>query len=87
MADESLIEFPCQLPIKVMGRNTPEFRDRMLAAVRSELNEVDDNDVSIRLSRDERFASLTITDYVQNHDELRRAYGAMHATGLVLYAL
>jgi hypothetical protein len=87
MADESLIEFPCHLPIKVMGRNTPEFRDRMLAAVRSELNGVDDNDVSIRLSRDERFASLTITVYVQNHDELRRAYSAMHATGLVLYAL
>ncbi len=27
MSEESAIEFPCEFPIKMMGRDTPEFRD------------------------------------------------------------
>ncbi|MGI9249299.1 MAG: DUF493 family protein, partial [Woeseiaceae bacterium] len=26
MADQSVLEFPCDFPIKLMGRDTPEFR-------------------------------------------------------------
>ena len=37
MTEESLIEFPCHLPVKVMGRNTPQFRETMLAAAASEV--------------------------------------------------
>jgi putative lipoic acid-binding regulatory protein len=87
VTEESLIEFPCHLPIKVMGRNTPEFRDTMVTAATSEAGTIAEDAVSIRLSRDGRFASLTLTVYVENHDHLRRVYTAMHATGLVLYAL
>ena len=87
MSDESLIEFPCHLPVKVMGRNTPQFRELMVNAAASEVGALSEEAVSIRLSRDERFASLTITVYVEDHDHLRRVYTAMHATGLVLYAL
>jgi putative lipoic acid-binding regulatory protein len=87
MSQESLIEFPCHLPVKVMGRHSPDFRERILAAVVAEIGAVEEHQVSIRLSRDERFASLTVTVWVPDHETLRRVYGAMHATGLVLYAL
>ncbi len=87
VSNESLIEFPCHLPVKVMGRHSPEFRERILDAVATEIGSVEDHHVNVRLSRDERFASLTITVYVEDHDTLRRIYSAMHATGLVLYAL
>ena len=26
MSEETLLEFPCDFPIKMMGRDTPEFR-------------------------------------------------------------
>ena len=26
MTEESVIEFPCEFPVKMMGRNSPEFR-------------------------------------------------------------
>jgi putative lipoic acid-binding regulatory protein len=87
VTEESLIEFPCHLPVKVMGRNTPQFRETMLAAAASEVGALAEEAVSVRLSRDERFASLTLNVYVEDHDHLRRIYTAMHATGLVLYAL
>lgn len=87
MAQDSLIEFPCHLPVKVMGRHSPEFREQILASLHAEIGPVEDHQVSVRLSRDGRFASLTLTVWVSDHDSLRRIYAAMHATGLVLYAL
>jgi uncharacterized protein len=87
MSQETLIEFPCHLPVKVMGHHSPEFRERILAAVATEIGAVEDHHVSAKLSRDERFVSLTVTVYVTDHASLRRIYEAMHATGLVLYAL
>ena len=87
MTEESLIEFPCDLPSKVMGRHTPEFRALMVAAAATQAGPIADDAVSVRLSKDERFASITITVHVQDHDQLRRVYSALHATGLVLYAL
>ena len=37
MSDESgsLLEFPCDLPVKVFGRNEQQFRDAALAIVRT----------------------------------------------------
>ena len=34
-SDLSLLTFPCDLPIKVLGRNEPEFRAAALAVVRA----------------------------------------------------
>jgi putative lipoic acid-binding regulatory protein len=87
MPQESLIEFPCSLAIKVMGHNTPDFQERMVAAAAMEVGPLQDKDLSTRPSRDGRFISLTMTVNVQDHDHLRRVYTALHATGLVLYAL
>lgn len=87
VADESLIEFPCDLAIKVMGRHTPDFEAQMVAAAATQAGPIGADAVSVRLSKDERFASVTLTLHVQDHDQLRRIYGALHATGLVLYAL
>jgi putative lipoic acid-binding regulatory protein len=87
VTSESLIEFPCHLPVKVMGHHAPDFREQMIAAIANEHGPVEDHHINVKLSRDERFISLTITVYVTDHDQLRRIYGAMHATGLVLYAL
>ncbi|HEY4803747.1 MAG TPA: DUF493 family protein, partial [Paraburkholderia sp.] len=33
-AKESLIEFPCDFPIKVMGKTHPEFQDTIVTVLR-----------------------------------------------------
>jgi hypothetical protein len=86
-ATETLMEFPCEVPIKVMGRNSDDFRGIMLAAVEAHLGPVSPDCVAERPSRAGHFISLTITIHVDTHDTLRRVYSALHATGRVLYAL
>jgi uncharacterized protein len=83
--DDSPLAFPAPHPVKVMGRDTPEFRSRTLEVVVSELGAP--NAVSERRSRDGTYLSITYTVEAQSREQLDQLYRALHATGLVLYAL
>ncbi len=85
--DESPLEFPCDYPVKVMGRHTAEFRQRVLAVLAAEAAGAAAPRVEERLSRDGTFVSLTCTVRVASRAELDGLYRRLHATGLVLYSL
>ncbi len=61
MTEESAIEFPCEFPIKMMGRNTPEFRATARTLVEKHSGSVNDDAVQTVLSRNDRFVSVTVT--------------------------
>ena len=42
---ETLLEFPCEFPIKMMGRDTPEFRETARALIEKHVGKVDDDAV------------------------------------------
>ncbi len=84
MADSPL-EFPGDHPVKVMGRNTPEFRAQVLAVLAGGATPAPA--VAERISRDGGFVSLTVVVRVASRDELDALYRRLHATGLVLYSL
>ncbi|HXQ64548.1 MAG TPA: DUF493 domain-containing protein [Steroidobacteraceae bacterium] len=82
----SPLKFPCDYPIKVMGRHTPEFRARMLEVLERQ-PEPTLAGVAERLSRDGNYLSLTCTVRVDSRERLDSLYRELHATGLVLIAL
>jgi uncharacterized protein len=61
MADESLLTFPCDLPIKIFGRNQPGFRATVLGIVRAHFAAVVEAEIGEQLSREGRFVSFTVT--------------------------
>ena len=85
--EPSPLEFPCDHALKVMGRNAPEFRERMLAVLTAELGAAATIAVQERRSGDGTFLSLTLTVRVESRPQLEHLYRALHATGLVLFAL
>jgi len=85
--ENSPLEFPSDHDIRVMGRNSPEFRPRIAAVLAEELGAGAADRISERTSRNGTFISLTCTVHVASRDELERTYRALHRTGLVLYAL
>ena len=74
MSEESLLEFPCDLPIKIFGRNVDGFRATVVAIVGSHFEEPADDDIRERLSRDDGYASLTITIRAQTREEVDALY-------------
>lgn len=87
MAQESVIEFPCEFPIKLMGRDTPEFRDSMRTIVERHAGELDDSRVQAAVSRNGSFVSVTITITATSQQQLDDIYREVSARDDVLMAL
>ena len=87
MSEESAIEFPCQFPIKMMGRDTPEFRATARSLVEKHAGPVADDAVQTALSRNERFVSVTVTIRAESQAQLDNIYRDVSSHDDVLMAL
>jgi hypothetical protein len=84
-ADESLLKFPAELPIKVFGRNDAEFRAAVVEIVEKHygkaytLSEVE--------SKQAAYVSLTITVRAESRAQIDAVYRDFVASERVLMAL
>jgi hypothetical protein len=87
MSDESLLRFPCEFPIKMMGRDTPEFRETARSLVEKHTGPIDDDAINNALSRNGNFVSITITVNATSQDQLDDIYRDVSSHDAVLMAL
>lgn len=87
MSDDSLLEFPCTFPIKMMGRDTPAFRQTVREIVEKHTGPVDDAAIQNALSKNGRFVSVTITVSAESQQQLDDIYRDVSAHDDVLMAL
>ncbi len=87
MNDETLLEFPCDFPIKMMGRDTPEFRELARELIEKYTGPLDNNAIQATLSRNGKFVSITATINAQSQQQLDDIYRAISAHEDVLMAL
>ncbi len=85
--EESLIEFPCQFPIKAMGKNTPDFDSIVVEIVRLYTDDIIESAVKTRLSKGGRFSSVTITIEAISRKQLDAIYQGLTDCPDVLMAL
>ena len=77
MAEEeqqSLIEFPCAFPIKVMGRTESGFAQAVLEIVQRHDPGFEPASMQIRSSREGNYLSLTVTIQATSREQLDRVY-------------
>jgi putative lipoic acid-binding regulatory protein len=87
MSEESAIEFPCEFPIKMMGRDSAEFRLLVRSIVEEHVGAVDDSRVQAAVSRNGSFVSVTVTVTATSQQQLDDIYEAATAHDDVLMAL
>jgi putative lipoic acid-binding regulatory protein len=87
MTEESVIEFPCDFPIKMMGRDTPEFRATARLLVENHVGAVAENAIQVNLSGKGNFVSVTITVVATSQQQLDDIYRDVSAHDDVLMAL
>ena len=85
-ADE-LFKFPCEFPIKVMGRDSESFRSLTLAIIQRHAGPLAAASITERLSRKGRFLALTYTIRAQSRAQLDRIYQELTDSGVVLVSL
>ena len=72
--NKSLIEFPCNFPIKIIGNNTPNFEQEVLSIVRKHYPKLKDKNISSNASQQGNYLSLTITVFAQSQESLDALY-------------
>lgn len=85
--DETLLEFPCDFPIKIMGRECNRFYALARSLVEKHTGPLDDTAVHSALSRNKRFVSVTITVRAESQDQLDAIYREVTSHDDVLMAL
>lgn len=88
MADkETLIEFPCDFPIKVMGEAREDFAEIIVALIQEHLPDFNAGRVEMRASSGGRYISLTCTVFATSKPQLDDIYRVLTAHPTVLVVL
>ncbi|MDX1508582.1 MAG: DUF493 domain-containing protein [Woeseiaceae bacterium] len=85
--DNGKIEFPCEFPIKMMGRDSPEFHATARSLVEKHTGPLSDDAVQSALSRNGNFVSITITIDASSQAQLDAIYRDVSSHDDVLMAL
>ncbi len=85
--DESLLRFPCEFPIKAMGRAEDDFDALVVALIRQFSPDLMEGAVRTRASKEGRYVSVTVTIQAQSREQLDNIYLALTAEKRVLMAL
>lgn len=82
------IEFPCEYPIKVLGRRTESFESVVIAVFERHAPGLDPaSAVTVRDSRKGTFVAMTVTITATGPDQLEAIHRDLMATGLVQMVL
>ena len=87
MSEESLLVFPCSFPIKMMGRDTPEFRQTARELVERHTGPLNDEAFKDALSGKGNFVSITVTITALSQEQLDDIYRDVSSHDDVLMAL
>jgi putative lipoic acid-binding regulatory protein len=87
MTEATLFEFPCDFPLKVMGRRSDDFRSIVLGIVQKHAGSIDPGRIEERPSRDGNYLSLTCTFAAQSREQLDALYKELTSCERVLVVL
>jgi uncharacterized protein len=84
---DDLFDFPCDFPIKVMGKAHPEFHDAIVTVIREYDGEFDVTRIETRPSSGGNYTGLTITVRAQSRAHLDDIYRALTGHPMVKIVL
>lgn len=71
---DTLFKFPCDFPLKVMGRRSDDFRSIVLGIVQKHAGVIAPENIEERQSKDGNYLSLTCTFSARSREQLDALY-------------
>lgn len=87
MSAPSPLQFPCDFPIKAMGRTGADFPDLIAEIVGRHVPDLDLTTLRVQSSRNGRYQSITLTIRARNREQLDAIYRELSGHARVLFAL
>ena len=86
-AEESIIKFPCDFTIKIMGKTQSDFEKVALAIIKKHFPQMDASRIQKKLSKDNNYLSLSITVFATSKMQLDALYLELSSTKEILMVL
>ena len=87
MTSESLLQFPCDFPLKVMGRHNDDFRSVALGVVHRHVRQDAVLSIEERPSKDGKYLSLTYNIKADSKEQMDALYRELTSCEKVLIVL
>ena len=84
---ETLIEFPCHFPIKVMGEVHDKFTSTVIEIIKQKNGKFDPSTIEMKGSSEGRYISLTCFVYVTSKPELDDIYRSLSSHPMIKVVL
>lgn len=87
MSEESLLTFPCEFPIKIMGKNHHGFHKAVIDILKKHLEDFNTTRFSEVESRQKNYCSITVHVNAISQEHLDAIYIDLSASDWVIMAL
>jgi uncharacterized protein len=84
---DTLLKFPCDFHLKVMGRHTDDFRSLVLGIVQKHVGTIEVAGIEERPSKDGNYLSVTYNFQAQSREQLDALYRELTSCEKVLVVL
>lgn len=84
---EDILQFPCEFPLKIIGRNEDDFERFAFEFVRDFVPTLNQEMVSCRLSGEGKYISISMTFIAESREQVDAIYQAMTGHERILFAL
>lgn len=84
---ESVIQFPCDFTLKIMGKSEGHFEKIVLAIIKEHFPETSPSRIQKKFSKDKNYLSLSITVFATSKMQLDALYQALSSTKEILMVL
>lgn len=76
---ESVLEFPCEYIIKVVGKNSPLFEGAVSSILRKHVPDLSEGAFSLRESKEKKYLAMTVTFTATSQAQLDQIYTELSA--------
>lgn len=84
---ETLLTFPCDFPVKVMGRNDPAFEAKVVELVRMHVPDIGEGAVRSRTSQGDKYLAVTVTLRITSKEQIDAVYRTLTGCAEILMVL
>ena len=86
-SSESLIKFPCNFPIKVIGEAHQDFIQIIVTIIKEHTHDFIEKKIESKMSSESNFISLTCTVYVTSKQQLDLIYEDLSSHPMTKFVL
>ncbi len=74
MAQETLLVFPCDFPVKIIGKSRPNFLDDISTIIRKHYPDTQDSAITTQFSLQANYVSITVIIHALDQETLNTLY-------------